>query len=489
MGKILLKTFGESFKLELPLELMHFLKKNVKNIFTIFSKKNDRNEYVIYIKRGNYLFGFDYNIRKHNDGTFMIGGEIPKSFIKKDSEYELIEEYYLDYTIYQNDSEFLIVSKFKLDNPIDLPRTNMSILESAASIVDTHLTFFNYNDLKKNDIYYIHSIDDKVVYFTKNKLFEAVIKCQLNGSFITDYLNYSRKISLNKFFNIVYPDYDEKKLQKYIEYRKCLGNYDESLFSIVKGEDILTYYLENSYLMKTGTLGNSCMRYNISSIKDRLMFYTRNENISLIILKAGTSGQILGRALLWTTTEGVKIMDRIYTCDSKLVSFFHKYANDNGFLNVYEIRTSKPEYSRDITSMTPMRWLNHYTENHIIDLNWLPEAVINLPIISKFKIANCERIIQVNSSISLPYIDNFNLVNAITMQASLMPIKDTFVCKLTNEFINDMDDILSDNNSGEIYHTDYVNYVNDEFVIDVDEVELDSEVQLTNEQETETLPF
>ncbi len=106
-------------------------------------------------------------------------------------------------------------------------------------------------------------------------------------------------------------------------------------FEIVKGEDIVKYYLETTYASPSGTLGNSCMRHH--SCQDYFDIYSMNDEVSLLILKDvdDVDDKICGRAIVWdavkiSTGENIKFMDRIYVNKSNDVELFKKYAIMNG---------------------------------------------------------------------------------------------------------------------------------------------------------------
>jgi hypothetical protein len=62
--------------------------------------------------------------------------------------------------------------------------------------------------------------------------------------------------------------------------------------------------------------------------------YTENPDVcQLLILKDKTGKKIEGRAILWTTVDGKKFMDRIYTTKDSLVKLFAKWAEDNSYIN------------------------------------------------------------------------------------------------------------------------------------------------------------
>ena len=118
-------------------------------------------------------------------------------------------------------------------------------------------------------------------------------------------------------------------------------------FEIVKGEDIRYWYLEDRYEEVKGQLGNSCMRYQ--RCQKYLDIYVENPEVcSLLILKGKTPDKIIGRALIWTLSDGKKIMDRIYTINDSDRLLFEAYAKENGILrgarNVDAIKVKKGRY-------------------------------------------------------------------------------------------------------------------------------------------------
>jgi hypothetical protein len=99
-------------------------------------------------------------------------------------------------------------------------------------------------------------------------------------------------------------------------------------FKIVNGEDIRKSYLLDNYLNMSGSLGNSCMRYD--KCQKFLDIYVKNEDkVSLIVLEK--EGKVTGRAILWIDYKERKIMDRIYTNNSADEQLFKDFAKANGF--------------------------------------------------------------------------------------------------------------------------------------------------------------
>jgi hypothetical protein len=101
-------------------------------------------------------------------------------------------------------------------------------------------------------------------------------------------------------------------------------------FQIMKGEDIRRYYYYEYHASDYGSLGVSCMRYE--SCQKMFNLYVENPDKISMVAMLNTSGNIMGRALLWNF-DGNKIMDRIYTInDEQLPFYFKKWATENGYL-------------------------------------------------------------------------------------------------------------------------------------------------------------
>lgn len=94
-------------------------------------------------------------------------------------------------------------------------------------------------------------------------------------------------------------------------------------FVILSGSDITRYYNRENYEEESGTLGNSCMRYE--SCEDYFKVYEDHAKM-LVIMK---DNKILGRALLWEMSDKITLMDRIYTAYDYLYSTFITYAEEH----------------------------------------------------------------------------------------------------------------------------------------------------------------
>lgn len=430
--------------------------------YTLQAKYNDLNSIVgYYLVISNFYYDrngtTNHYIRQWGNGRTRAAlkkdssihlhcGDIMSSVVDKSTGRQgVCNTYKVDYKIYEDGDYYSIVSYFSVRNTMEIPNNQTEGFYHRISDVFNN---FHHNSFLKNlgegnnsdEFYhYIKQTDDNsIVYVTKDKFMDVVLKKRISSfAFDRDTLQIFqgniRTISLSKLCTRLYPEHNPKILQAHQEYTKMLSNYDESLFSIVTGDDITKYYHYTNYFKNSGDLGGSCMRHdsNMKSIE----FYAKNSNVSLIIMKPKDLDSIMARALVWTTVDGHKVMDRIYTCDSKLVSLFHRYAEDNNFINIYTIR--KPcENKRNLMSMSPGYWTTDYDRNFIVDLDYLPAEFEIISNYHKFRASIDGRRTSTSDSWKFPYMDNFNLINAASRQASVMTIKDTFMCELTNTPVN-----------------------------------------------------
>ncbi|CAG7580136.1 MAG: hypothetical protein SLAVMIC_00265 [uncultured marine phage] len=117
----------------------------------------------------------------------------------------------------------------------------------------------------------------------------------------------------------------EKFVNNYKLFYSITYGKEDFKFEVLKGEDIKKGYMRDNYLFG-GTLSNSCMN-NKTNFLD---IYSKNENVSLLTL--GCYGKIIGRALLWETKKGEKVMDRIYYGRDHDHQKFIMWGRERGYL-------------------------------------------------------------------------------------------------------------------------------------------------------------
>ena len=153
------------------------------------------------------------------------------------------------------------------------------------------------------------------------------------------------EVRLGRFINKTmqefgYNRFNNSTIEKFVNYYKSIFifNRDAHKSHIVSGEDIKYYYNEDTYETKKGQLGSSCMRDK--NCQSYFSIYTDNPDVCKMLVLTGNkkdSGKlgkkIIGRALLWTLTDGSLYMDRIYTNNDTTIKIFEKWAKDNNCKN------------------------------------------------------------------------------------------------------------------------------------------------------------
>ena len=118
-------------------------------------------------------------------------------------------------------------------------------------------------------------------------------------------------------------DYKERDIELFSNQLKAeIMNFGD--FAIVSGEDICYWYSSDNYYQISGTLGNSCMRY------DQCQCYFDIYKDLAKMLICTKDGKLLGRAILWEI-DGKTYMDRVYVCMDYLEEQFYQYAMEKGW--------------------------------------------------------------------------------------------------------------------------------------------------------------
>ena len=392
--------------------------------------------------------------------------------VMKGKGYTICEKIELDYTIYQNPNGQIVISAAMYVGNLPLNRHECKVRVSKNNLYsELHRMVPNINSYKfynaineVGEIYYFKEIDENnIIYVTKEKYAYAVA----NG-ISEEALSLRRTMGIGKFFKDHLPEITEATINAYIEYNKMLTCFDSNLFSIVSGGDIMKYYLKDSYFKMSGELGNSCMRD--SSKSHVIKFYSKNSNFRLLIMKAGQTDSIMARALLVTTTDGTVFMDRVYTVDTKLITLFHRYAKENDIKNIYEHR--KPcNRPKNLLTMGPGNWTKEYDDNYKVDLEWIPAAIDNQYASTKYQVAIAQQS-NISSSYDVPYIDNFQYINAFTRQASVNELNFFTTCGLSGELVDNANVYYDD---GKVYDKRFINtHYGESPTLKIDTVTLDS---------------
>jgi len=125
----------------------------------------------------------------------------------------------------------------------------------------------------------------------------------------------------------------DKDLEEFVNlYKATVDKMNDRFqyFHSVKEQEIAHWYNYRNYQERQGSLGSSCMSNVNSNYFD---IYMSNPDVcELVILKSEEDDSlIVGRALLWTLSDGKKFMDRIYTIKDSDVQLFRDWAKENGW--------------------------------------------------------------------------------------------------------------------------------------------------------------
>jgi len=143
---------------------------------------------------------------------------------------------------------------------------------------------------------------------------------------------HTQKMKVGKFIKKLVGDTKPHEVEDFVN--KFKSNQSKGSFEIVKGDDIVKYYDSKNYTKKyepSSSLYESCMNDLPKSFFD---IYTKNDNISLLILKDDYD-KVSGRAIIFSgveSSDGYKDFDymvRPYTSHQYLENKFKNYAEEN----------------------------------------------------------------------------------------------------------------------------------------------------------------
>lgn len=183
-----------------------------------------------------------------------------------------------------------------------------------------------FKELCKNAKYFNIKLD--------NNYFD-ISKC---GNFV----NYVAKSKIKKYLEL---DKDEKqktnkKIRGFFQsmFDCTVDSIEEAMIKsgildvdveVLTGNDILKVF-DSDNIVESGTLGSSCMMNKPESYFDIYV-----ENASAVVMR-NSNGKIIARALLWDLNDGEgctqKMMDRIYTSDTKYELYMKSWAMKKDYL-------------------------------------------------------------------------------------------------------------------------------------------------------------
>lgn len=207
-------------------------------------------------------------------------------------------------------------------------------------ISDKLIYFFNTQELsivkivvEKENIFPLYNkfevSDTKGLIKLTNSIKNRFVEIKM-GRFLTSLFKQMKDVS-NIDFTLTNSDI-EKIYNNFISYQSD----DYIKITTVSGDDILEGYKRENYHNSKSSLGGSCMTDKL----DYLKLYTQNpEVVSMMIIK--TFDKIVGRCLIWTTTNGDKVMDKRYTCYDWVISKFDSIQKEMKFLDYSDCYENK----------------------------------------------------------------------------------------------------------------------------------------------------
>ena len=131
------------------------------------------------------------------------------------------------------------------------------------------------------------------------------------------------------------------------------------MFELLKGEDLRkAYHYYNYTSLESTQLHSSCMRYE--RCQPYLNIYVENPDVCQLLVTRDDDGKIKSRTLIWTSTTGVTMYDRIYASD-RGIRTVESYCRAQGWVSTEEadgevyLQRARHEYYPYLDSMYGLR--------------------------------------------------------------------------------------------------------------------------------------
>lgn len=241
------------------------------------------------------------------------------SYTRKTS--DILTSHELDYVLEQiKDNSEVAKLLLKKRHPIE-------------NLVENHINYISISNSDKT----------KISYLTTERS-QNIIESSPYGASADELWSSSRRFHakpgafISKLFKNIHP----KDVEIFSTLFRNIQSKINLNFKVISGHSIREYYHIDSYYSETGSLGNSCMKYD--SCQDYLDLYVYNKDLVQMLIVVDNNNKLIGRALLWNT-ENTKIMDRIYTInDENFQFYFKKWADENGYWYKKEQRWNNTLY-------------------------------------------------------------------------------------------------------------------------------------------------
>ena len=230
-----------------------------------------------------------------------------------------------------------MINSLKFDNEFlefILATSQMCRISNILSHNEMHLFKYEGDYIKVDEIDTLSFIPKSKIEIS-NGFLETKYRTKIKvGRFIKKFL---KKETLQMF------TIKDAEIENFVNLFKSYFDNDISKFKVVSGSEIKKWYLEDNYFLvngcRTGTLWNSCMRYEEKN--SYMNIYAENSNVVKMLVNIDENGLVKSRALLWENVEDkdgnkYKIMDRIYSVYDHEVNSFKNWATENGYIYKYE---------------------------------------------------------------------------------------------------------------------------------------------------------
>lgn len=209
----------------------------------------------------------------------------------------------------------------------------MEEIKENSSVARLLLSEHNISDLRKDYVNYlsISNLDKTKISYLTNERMDSI-------SEELDPWTYNKRFFARpaSVVNKIFKDIHDKDLEIFNNLYKSILCKIKFTFRILNGNDVKLYYHGDRYRTSSGSLGNSCMKYD--NCQRYMNLYVDNSDTISMLGMFDDDNLLMGRALLWNFDSN-KVMDRIYTINDEELSYqFKKWANANGYMYKYEQR-------------------------------------------------------------------------------------------------------------------------------------------------------
>lgn len=197
---------------------------------------------------------------------------------------------------------------------------------------------------------------NKISYVPKDKLI------YLNHYEQYDKMKGRVETTFGRFIRKIYPDMGDVDVEKKVDALKSKFHPPDYKLEIVTGVAIANAYTE--YISSPcGSLSGSCMQGLKSSTFE---FYVKNSNIGLLTAR-DAKGNLKGRALVWTATDGKQYMDRVYS-NTLTEIYMRSWATKHGLVPIIHHNAPKFTVELDVAHVNHYPYLdnvNVLTKHHV----------------------------------------------------------------------------------------------------------------------------